>query len=175
MTSEQETIFSRLRSELLAAQAKFDLADSYYDGMQRLEQLGLAIPPELQRLTVIVNWPRVVVDATADRLDVKGFRLPGADAGDMDLWRIWQANGMDDQDQLAKLDYLIFGRTYRCVGASEDDPSTPIVTVESPRSVITARSERTGKVTAALRMYDVINGRSTAATLYLPNETVWLD
>src|SRR5699024_2476447 len=100
MTSEQETVFSRLRSELLAAQAKFDLADSYYDGMQRLEQLGLAIPPELQRFTVIVNWPRVVVDATADRLDVKGFRLAGSEDGDKDLWRLWQANEMDEQDQL---------------------------------------------------------------------------
>lgn len=175
LTSDETAIFDRLYQELGAAQHIFDRADAYYDGMQRLEQLGLAIPPELQRFTVIVNWPRVVVDATADRLDVKGFRLPGAESGDMDLWRIWQANGMDDQDQLAKLDYLIFGRTYRCVGANEDDPSTPIITVESPRSVITSRSERTGKVTAALRVYDVVNGRSTAATLYLPNETIWLD
>jgi len=123
------------------------------------------------RFTVVVNWPRVVVDATADRLDVKGFRLAGAEKADEDLWRVWQTNQMDEQDQMSKLDYLIFGRTYRCVGYNEDDPSTPLVTVESPRQIITERNSRTGKVTSAVRNYDVVNGQVTRGTLYLPNET----
>ena len=174
LSSDELALFQRLETQLTSSQHIFDLCDAYYDGAQRLEQLGLAIPPELQRFTVIVNWPRVVVDATADRLDVKGFRLPGMDVGDDDLLSIWRASGMDEQDQMAKLDYLIFGRTYKCVGANEDDPAHPIITVESPRGLITDRDPRTGQITAALRLYNERNGRNTSATLYLPNETIYL-
>src|SRR3954464_4074613 len=113
--------------------------------------LGLAIPPELSLFSVIVNWPRVAVDAVADRLDVKGFRLAGLDTGDAELWRIWQANGMDEQDMLARLDYLVYGRTYKCVGANERDSEPPIITVEPPRQMMTTTDRRTGAVAAALR------------------------
>lgn len=175
LSDEDAAIYDRLSTELGAAQPKFATADRYYDGMQVLEQLGLAIPEELMRFTVVVNWPRVVVDATADRLDVKGFRLAGAESADETLWRIWQANQMDEQDQMSKLDYLIFGRTYRCVGYNEDDDSTPLVTVESPRQIITDRDPRTGKIRAAVRNYNVVNGQVSSGTLYLPNVTKHLE
>jgi hypothetical protein len=175
LTSDESKLFDRLKQELSGAQVPFDRADAYYDGMQRLEQLGLAIPPELERFAVIVNWPRVVVDAIADRLDVKGFRLPGSDVGDAELHRVWQANGMDEADLMARLDYLIYGRTYKCVGTNEGDARTPLITVESPRQIITDRDGRTGKVTSALRLYNVENGLARSATLYTPNETLWLE
>ena len=174
LSPDDRTIFDRLSTELGAIQHKLETADRYYDGMQFLEQLGLAIPEDLMHLTVIVNWPRVVVDATADRLDVKGFRLSGATGGDETLWGLWQANQMDEQDQMSKLDYLIFGRTYRCIGSNEADPKAPLITVESPRQIITDRDPRTGQIRAAVRRYDVVDGQATAATLYLPNETKWL-
>ena len=174
LSPDDRIIFDRLSTELGAIQHKLETADRYYDGMQFLEQLGLAIPEDLMHLTVIVNWPRVVVDATADRLDVKGFRLSGATGGDETLWGLWQANQMDEQDQMSKLDYLIFGRTYRCIGSNEADPKAPLITVESPRQIITDRDPRTGQIRAAVRRYDVVDGQATAATLYLPNETKWL-
>lgn len=175
LTSDESRLLDALGEELDTQQHKFDVADAYYDGAQRLEMLGLAIPPELQRFTVIVAWPGMVADAVVDRLEVKGFRLPGEDGGDADLWRIWQSNQMDEQDQLAALDYQIYGRTYRCVGANEADPRNPLITVESPRQLITDRDARTGKVRAALRRYDVVDGQARAMTLYLPNETIWLE
>lgn len=175
LSDEDQAVFDRLSKELGAAQSKFSTADRYYDGMQVLEQLGLAIPEELMHFTVVVNWPRVVVDATADRLDVKGFRLAGAEKADETLWRIWQANQMDEQDQMSKLDYLIYGRTYRCIGTNEDDPTTPLVTVESPRQIITERDVRTGKITSAVRNYNVVNGQVSSGTLYLPNSTKHLE
>lgn len=172
LTSDESALFERLKRELTQAQVPFDKADAYYDGMQRLEQLGLAIPPELEQFTVIVNWPRIVVDSIADRLDLKGFRLPGSDTADEDLQRVWNASGMLDADLMSRLDYLIYGRRYRCVGAGDD--GQPLITVESPLQVITDRDARTGKVTSALRLYDVVNGQATRGTLYKPNETLWL-
>jgi len=174
LSSDELATFDRLSTELGAGQHIFDLADAYYDGVQRLEQLGMAIPPELQRFTVIVNWPRIAVDAVEERLDVKGFRVPDQPTADADLWRVWQANRMDEQFGLAQLDFLVYGRTYVAVGANADDSGTPVLTVESPRHMITERSPL-GRVTAALRKYGEVNGVATRATLYLPNETIFLD
>ncbi len=172
LTSEETAAFDRLKNELTLAQPTLDTADAYYDGQQRLEVLGLAIPPELARFTVIVNWPRVVVDAIADRLDVKGFRLPGSDVGDEDLYATWVRNGMVDLDLMARVDYLVYGRTYKCVGAEPDGSER--ITVESPRQIITRRDPRTNQVVEALRLYDVENGQAKRATWYLENETRWL-
>ena len=174
LSSDELATFDRLSTELGAGQHIFDLADAYYDGVQRLEQLGMAIPPELQRFTVIVNWPRIAVDAVEERLDVKGFRVPDQPTADADLWRVWQANRMDEQFGLAQLDFLVYGRTYVAVGANADDSGTPVLTVESPRHMITERSPL-GRVTAALRKYGEVNGVATRATLYLPNETIFLN
>ena len=176
LTSDEQDFVDRLSTELAGHLDNLDRADAYYDGAQRLEMLGLAIPPDLQRFTVIVDWPGMVADAVVDRLEVKGFRLPGEDTGDAELWRIWQANQMDEQDQIASLDFQVYGRTYKCVGVDEADPSTPLITVESPRNLITDRDPRTGRIRAALRMYDKDEGgQARAATLYLPNETLWLE
>lgn len=173
LTSEETADFDRLKNELTLAQPVLDTADAYYDGRQRLEVLGLAIPPELARFTVVVNWPRVVVDAIADRLDVKGFRMPGDDVGDEGLYAMWMASGMVELDLMARLDYLIYGRTYKCVGMA-DDGGSPRITVESPRQIITRRDPRTNRIAEALRLYDVENGQAKRATWYLANETRWL-
>ncbi|PAX87835.1 hypothetical protein CLM82_00135, partial [Streptomyces albidoflavus] len=47
------------------------------------------------------NYVGLVADATSERIQVDGFRLGGAEVGDEELWRIWQANSMDaDSDML---------------------------------------------------------------------------
>jgi hypothetical protein len=169
----------RLRQLLLVDQPKLFQLDAYYEGMQRVEQLGMAVPPALRKFLTIVNWPRVTVDALEERIDLEGFRLPSEDDRDEDLWRVWQANGLDEESQLAHLDALVFGRSYVCVGANEADPNTPIVTVESPLEMVGERDPRTRAMSAALRLRKLIaaTGRPGAeyATLYLPNETVWIE
>lgn len=175
LSPEAQQTFDRLRQELEAARPKFALADGYYDGAQKLEQLGLAIPEDLMRFTVLVNWPRLAVDARTERLEVKGFRLPGSDDMDSDLWGIWQANDMDEQDPQSRLDFEVLGRSYLCVGSPDADGDEPIITAESPYNIITERDARTRALTGGVRLYDQDDdGQDRRATLYLPNETIWL-
>lgn len=173
LSDAERAILADLESRL--ADSALDRLDGYYDGVQRLEMLGLAIPPQLQRFTVVVNWPRIAVDAVEERLDVQGFTWPDQEDADQDLWRIWQANDLDEQAQQAHADALIYGRSYVCVGSNEADKDTPLITVESPREVVTVRDPRTRKTRAALRLWtDEKTGDNASATLYLPDVTVWL-
>ncbi len=175
LSDAERTVLAELESRLTESGTELDRLDGYYDGAQRLEQLGLAIPPQLQRFTVVVNWPRIAVDAVEERLDVQGFTWPDQEDADEDLWRIWQANDLDEQAQQAHLDALIYGRAYVCVGSNEADKDTPLVTVESPREVVTVRDPRTRQVRSALRLWkDEKTHENASATLYLPDVTVWL-
>lgn len=175
LSDAERVVLAELESRLTESTTELDRLDGYYEGAQRLEQLGLAIPPQLQRFTVIVAWPQVAVDAVDERLDVEGFRWPDTEDADEGLWRMWQANNLDEQAQQAHLDALIYGRSYVCVGANEADKDTPLVTAESPREVVTIQDPRTRSTRAALRLWtDERTGENASATLYLPDVTVWL-
>jgi hypothetical protein len=180
LTDDETTIFRGLTSQLGNNRLELERLNAYYEGEQRLEQLGLAIPPELRRFMVLVNWPRTTVDSVEERQDIEGFRLAGQTSPDDELWRVWQANDLDEESQLAHLDALVFGRSFVCVGSNEDDDQTPLVTVESPMEVAVDRDPRTRRVTAAARVYGRgdttgLASQATLATLYLPDATIWLE
>lgn len=174
----EDPLFVSLKNTLGLSRVQTQLYNEYYEGWHRLQQLGLAIPEELKRFTVMVAWPRVTVDAIEQRLDVTGFRMPGSDTADAALWDIWQYNNMDERSGFTHTDALAIGRSYVCVGTNEDDREYPLITVESPSEMVAIRDPRTHKVTAGLRMYGDNQQQGIVgdnrATLYLPNETRWL-
>jgi hypothetical protein len=112
LSDDEAATLTRLRGALTHCRRDLELLDAYYEGMQRLETLGMAVPPDLRRFVTVVNWPRIAADAIEERLDLTGFRLATSPEDDADLWRIWQANDLDEEAQLAHLDALVFGRSY---------------------------------------------------------------
>lgn len=173
-------------SSLLSGQL-MDLEESaeYYDACYRLETIGLAAPPEMRVLSHVVGWPRMYLDSLEERLDVEGFRLAGQSRQIQEMWEWWQANNMDEESCLAHLDAFIYGRSYVTVAAPGDGdlPGVPLIRVESPRNFYAEVDPRTRKVKRAIRVYsqvtpphtaEIVNPQDARATLYLPNETVFL-
>lgn len=168
-------LLQKLDAKLSLRTPHLERLNEYYEGEQRLKQLGVAIPEELKRFTVILEWAGVPVDALEHRLDVTGFRMPGAATADTSLWDVWQYNNMDERAGFAHLDALALGSSFACVGTNEEDRDAPLITVESPLEMVAVRDPRTHRVTAAARFYDADDsGTAQRATLYLPNETRWL-
>lgn len=154
------------------------LLDSYYEGEQPLSYMAPELLAELDERVrqVVVNWPQLVADSIEERLDVEGFRFPGEASADAKLWRIWQANNLDEQSQQGHLDALVMKRSYVVVGAGDGDPETPLITVESALDMHVERNPRTRKVAAAVKRWceDEEAGKKVDhATLYLPSATVW--
>jgi hypothetical protein len=154
--------------------------DAYYEGEQPLTYMSPEILAEVQdRLkAVIIGWPQLVVDAIEERLDVTGFRLPGAEKADEDLWKVWQYNDLDEQAPQAHVDALALSRSYVTVGSREGS-DIPLVTAESPLELFAAIDPRDRQVRAALRRVnqpeDLARVAERTATLYLPDETIWYD
>lgn len=148
--------------------------DSYYNGSHRLEQIGLAVPPQLARFETMVNWPRLVVDALNTRLQVKSFLAPDGERADA-IIEGWKYNNLDSESRLSHLDALIYGRSFVVVGSNADDPEHPLVTVESPRELTAEVDPRTRRISRALRVYGASEetGLPMYATLYEPDRTTW--
>jgi hypothetical protein len=176
LTIDERALLSRLRLLLMrdtlghGGHLGFRTLDRYYNGDQVLAQLGLAVPAELQQFVTIVGWPGTYTDAIGERCTLEGFRLGGQPEADSDLWRVWQANDLDSEFQLGQTDSLVFGRSYLCVGAGEED-QTPLVTVESPLEMVHEDNPRTRRVRDAARFY-LDDAGDRRSTLYLADETV---
>lgn len=149
--------------------------DRYYEGQQRLEHIGLAVPPELRRFETVVNWPRLVADSLNERLEVKSFILPGQDLADSSLLEAWDANDLDSEAPKAHLDSFIYGRSFVAVGANEGDADHPLITIESPQELAVRIDTRTRRVLSAWRpVFEDDNPNPVAGTYYTPNSTIWV-
>jgi hypothetical protein len=106
----------------------------YYQGQQRVEQLGMAIPPNMRRFLVIAELA-ARRRRHVDRQNVRSLILPGEETADPQLRAIWDASNLDAHVKMFNRDRMIYGRAFMSVGANEDDPSLPLVRVESPREM----------------------------------------
>lgn len=180
LTSEDEKTVGRLRYRLDRCQNELRALNDYYEGQQKLVQLGMAVPPALQGLVTLINWPRIAVDTVEHRLDIEGFRLPGSELADERLWGAWQASGMDEESQLAHVDALGLGRSYLTVSSPDDENDEfPMIRAESALELAHDRNPRTREVTAALKLMrdpeSLARVNITTETLYLPDETIWYE
>ncbi len=173
----ETVLFTELGNAALNTSSEDSLCDAYYRGLQRLEHIGLAVPPELRRFETVVNWPRTAVDSLEERIDKKSLILPGTETADAGLEEGWAVNNLDSEASLVHLDAFIYGRGAVSIGANEDDPRHPLISVESPREVTFKVDTRQRRVLAALRLHghNDIDLGPLLATLYLPDVTVWLE
>ncbi|GLY21685.1 hypothetical protein Misp04_14170 [Micromonospora sp. NBRC 101691] len=167
-----------------------------YEGTAPLHYIHPEILREVgERIQAVsLGWPMLAVDPLEERLEPLGFRYPEADEPDPDtppeelasatadanLMRVWQDNDLDEEAQLGRLDALVMKRSYLAVGTNEDDPDTPLVTVESPLEMFADIDPRTRRVRAAIRRWaedqdSLVRLPEEYATLYRPDATIWYD
>ena len=149
----------------------------YYLGLQRVEHLGMAIPPEMRRFMVVANWCRKVVDTIVDRQQMKAIILPGEEQADPILMGIFRASNMSAQMKLFNRDRCVYGRAIFSVASNPDDLASPTLRTESPREMAVLVDPRTDQATAAARFYGVdrrTGQQPLYAVLYLPEVTTYL-
>ena len=177
LTPSEVELIDRMKRQLDATAFDDERLLRYYRGLQRVEQLGMAIPPSMRRFLVIVNWPRVVVSTIEHRQNVRSLILPGEETADPQLRAIWDNSNLSAHLKMFNRDRMIYGRAYMSVGTNEADPSSPLVRVESPREMTAIVDVRREVVTSAARFYGVTptGDGPTKVTLHLPDVTVWVE
>lgn len=179
---DPETAREELLGKFEDSQTKLTDDKKYYEAERRPEAIGISVPREMQDLLAHVGYPRLYVDAVAERQELEGFRVGGKDETDKDLWDWWQANNLDVESTLGHADALVYGRSYITVAAPNPqvdldvDLAVPIIRVEPPTSLYADIDTRTRKVSKAIRaIYDEEGTEVISTTLYLPDQTVLFD
>jgi len=180
LSDDEQGAANWLGMRLFEQRPYLELRGLYYDGMQKMQDLGISIPPSLVGLRTVVGWPMIGIDGLNNRCTVEGFRFPGATDVDDDLQGIWQANKLDGESSLVHLDALVYGRAYNIVGPGDDTTGgQPLITSESPLNMIATYDARMRRVSAALQIYmdtdftSDMYGQEVAA-LYLPDKTIYM-
>jgi hypothetical protein len=174
--SEIQTI-DRLRQQWESQGKADELNLRYYLGRQRVEQLGMAIPPSMRKFLVVANWPRVVVDTMRSRQRMRSMMLAGEDAVNPQLLAARRATNLDAHLAMFETDVLVYGRGFLSCGSNEAAAGSPLVRAESPRQMVAEVDIRTETMLAAARFYgkdEQTGATPTNVTLYLPEVTIWV-
>ncbi|WP_241472643.1 phage portal protein [Mycolicibacterium neoaurum] len=156
---------NQLLIELLQAldgpQHRFAGYGRYYRGEQGLSFVSpesrAAIGNRLSRL--IVNVPRIAVNAIAERCRVLGFEP------DPSIWGDFIANDLDQQAGIVHRSALLYGQSFVIVWGKEN---RPLASVESPQNVQVICDPATREITSAVKRYHT--KAESHAHVYLPTE-----
>lgn len=86
----------------------------------------------------VTNWLKLIIETTAERLIVDGFRRENDTETNSDLWRYWQANKLDGRQMALNVETLKFGYSYvsvwpgRATHGGGEDRGSPVISPESP-------------------------------------------
>ena len=88
--------------------------------------------------SAVTNWLGLIVDTTAERLIVDGFRGADSDAVDAELWTWWQANRLDSRQMQLNTETSKAGAAYVSVWpASQTETRTaPYILPEASTAVL---------------------------------------
>ena len=157
-------LLQALGQDLTDRRVELERLDAYFrDGYVDALDVPERARYELRKIirSGVTNWLKLVVETTAERLIVEGFRRTSEDSTDSELWRWWQANRLDGRQMPHYVETLKSGESYVSVWPGEE---APVIRPESPFSVIVRYDDEDPDVaTSALKL-----GRNGVAWLYLP-------
>jgi hypothetical protein len=147
--------------------------DRYFEGQQRLEHIGLAVPPELRHFETVVNVPRMAVVEPERRQSLRAFyRIGDSTNADPALQEAWEYNNLPSESSLMQTDEKIYGRSFVAVGTNPEDRKHPLITVESPTQIGYEVDAQRRQFRHAFRMYVDPTTLQTHGTFYGRDKTV---
>ena len=171
LTPDEVAIIQQLEKKLQSHQPKNGELENYFEGKNRLKDLNISIPPRLKSVEAVVGWPGTAISILEERLDFEGYI--GADT--LGLNDIYRNNDLDVEASLGHIDSLIYGTSFIVVGKGRDGEPDPLITIESPKRMTGIYDLRIRRLSSALAVTRDDKGRPVVGTLYLPNETIWLE
>lgn len=173
--SEREALLDLLRT-LQRKRVRNVLRRGYYDGHQGLRDLGIAIPPALRKVEVVVGWPAKAVDAMSRRTTLDGFttEFAGEEISGL-VARLWDENRLDVQAPSAHTSALIHSCGFLFVtGGGAADGRDVLIQAHSAEEAAARWNQRTQRIDAALSVTEWQGGTPSRVNLYLPGVIVSL-
>lgn len=161
-----------LVSQWAAKVRRNQLRTTYYDGKNRLRDLGISIPPQLKAVETAVGWPAKAVDALAHRIVFDGFVLPGAEEDPYSIGAVLSENRMAVELPQAVTSALIHSVAFLSTTQGDVQSGEPEILVQARSGLYGTGiwDRKTRSLRAALSVADVAeDGTPTELVMYLPD------
>lgn len=174
LSDDEKKLLNHLAAKARKSDKDLIRLERYRDGEQRLQQMGIATPPELRMFETVVNVPGMAVREPISRQELRGFHVSGQDTIDPNLREAWEYNNLEAQSILTHADCRTFGRALVTVSTNEDDAEQPLITSESPMGTAVVVNRRKRRISALFKTWRDEVSRTTFGTLMTPDATVQL-
>lgn len=174
-------VFRKLVARWMQKLRRNLLRTHYYDGKNRMKDLGIAIPPQLKRIETVVGWPAKAVDVLANRVRFDGFVAADDDQDPLGLSATLRDNDFNAELAQATRSALMHGCAFVSVSNGDPDQGEPDVVVRF-RSALFASGLwdiKRRRLSAALTVNDVDQetwetgeAHPTDLTLFMPDHVV---
>ena len=166
LSAEDQALISGLWTQLEAHASINGTRRAYFEAKQRVRQLGIAIPPQLQNFETALGWPYKSVKALASRVKLNGFTLADGSDSDLGVDRIWAENRLGREAHHAHMSALTYGVSFVTVLAGGDGEPAAVIRALSPLNTTAFYDSNQRRVTSALTLTDEANGQVTEFILF---------
>jgi hypothetical protein len=171
LSFDEVRLLDYLTEKLQKHDPKNYVLQRYYEGRNKLKDLRISIPPQLTAVETVVGWAGTAVDVLEERLDFEGY----LDPSDLGVNEMFRANELDLESSMGHKDALVFGTGFVTIGRGMDGEPDPLITIESPKKMTCLYDLRTRRLSAALLLNRNENGTPISGTLYLTDQTIFLE
>lgn len=171
LSNDEVRLLDYLTEKIKKHDPKNYVLQRYYEGRNKLKDLRISIPPQLTAVETVVGWAGTAVDVLEERLDLEGY----LDPAELGINEIFRANELDLESSMGHKDALVFGTGFVTIGRGMDGEPDPLITIESPKKMTALYDMRTRRLSAALLINRNETGTPISGTLYLPDQTIFLE
>jgi len=179
-TIDSNVVQQRLSAALAKRQQTLAHYDDYYGGKHHLAFATSKFREAFGTLfrEFADNWCGIVVDASAERMQVEGFRFTGSDPerGDEKAWSIWQRCGLDAQSDMAHVESIKLGTSYLDVGPDPDGSGRALIqVVPAQQAIVLLDPAQPSRRLAGMRMWVDDDAQMERCIVYTPSDVVWYE
>jgi hypothetical protein len=172
LTEDENVILARLQAALAAKKRINDKRSLYHDAKQVVQHLGIAIPPALQTVETVIEWPATAVEALENRIDLDGFVIPGASTTDLGIDQIVDDNRLMLESVQAHTSALKYGPAFLAVLAGDAGEPDVVMRTLSATSTTGLWDANRRRLAAVLSITDADATGLREFILYLPDVVI---
>lgn len=173
LSSDENVVANRLLAKLDSKLKRNLMRTASYDGKRAARQVTAVLPPQYQRLAVVLGWTAKSVDLLARRCNLDGYTWADGELGDLGFAEVWDANMLGPEAGMGTTSSLIHSTTFAITTRGGDGEPDPLIQFRDATQATGDWNPRARRLSTLLTVtsYDN-NGDLSSFVLYLPNLTI---
>lgn len=176
LTADEQEALNRLFKVWSDKLHRNRIKNRYYDGKNRLKDLGIAVPPNLRYVETVVGWPAKAVDMLAARSRFDGFTF-SSEVDDSSLDAVLAENSFKTMYSRLVTSELINSCSFVTVSAGYQGEPEVVIIDHSALWCSAIWDSRKKRIECGLVINACINSKPTVFTMFTDNAIIeaWTD